>query len=250
MRDGGGVVHAELSRLRNLGGAGGRSDAIDHGVGETGVRLDPIGQHRIGHARERHDRLAQDIAVALQVVAAEPGERPLPRIAAQPQGSDYGPKGRARGLGMGRVMDNIGVGSVEPLAHRIDVIAAFGHRQPDDADDRVGHDADQRAVALFDRQVVDHRPHNLSRGLRGVEFDQRRQTVLRQELFPHRRIIGAHARAKDRPIMRFATLHQTVQIPRLMRAVKIAHADMNDAGCQGAAIIGGACDVQIAQRRI
>ena len=187
------VVHAELSRLRNLGGAGGRGDAIDHGVGETAVGFDPIGQRRVGHARQRNDRLAQDIAVALQVVTAEPRERPLPRIAAQPQGRDDGPEGRARGVRVRRVMDDIRVSGVKTLADGVDVIAAFRDRQPDDANGRISHRADQGAVTLFNREVVDHGAHDLSRGLRGVEFNQRRQAVLRQELLAHGRIIGAHA---------------------------------------------------------
>ena len=147
-------------------------------------------------------------------------------------------------------MDDIGVSGIKAFAHRINVIAAFGHRQPDDANGRISHGTDQRAVTLFNREVVDHGAHNLGRGLRGIEFNQRRQTVLRQKLLAHRRIIGAHACAKDRPIMRLPVLHQTVQIPRLMRTVEIAHADMHDAGRQGAAIIGGACDVEIAERRV
>ena len=186
----------------------------------------------------------------MQVITAQPGERPLPRITAQPQGRDHGPKGGARSVRVRRVMDDIGMGRVEPLAHRVDVIAALGNGQPDDANGRIGHGADQGTVALFDWQVVDHRAHNLGRGLRGVEFDQRCQTILRQELLAHGRIIGAHARAEDRPVMRLAVLHQTMQIPRLMRAVEIAHADMHDAGGQGAAVIAGVGDVEITQRRV
>ena len=97
-------------------------------------------------------------------------------------------------------MGDVGMGGVEAAIGRVDVIAALGHGQRHDADRRVGHLADQRGVALLDRDIADHRACYLRRLARRVQFDQRRQAILRQHLLALNRIGGAHARADDRPV--------------------------------------------------
>ncbi len=146
------VVDAEVAHQRQLVRPGGGHDAIDHGVREGAVGVDPVGQLRVGQPRERHDRLAQDRAVALQVVAALAGERAGARVAPLLQRRDHRAEGGAGRLGVGGVVDDVGVVGVEALGGRVDVIAAFGDGQRDDADGRIGHLRDQRAVALFDRR--------------------------------------------------------------------------------------------------
>ena len=235
--DRGGVIDAQTVDQLDQAGAGGRHDAIDHGVGEAAICLDPFGEAVILQAGKAHHGLPQDIAIALQVVATLPGKRPGPAVAAGAQGGDHGTKCRARGRGVRRIMLDIRMIDVKGPGHRIDVIAALGHRQGNDADIGLRHAVDQRRVACDDGQIVDHRAHHLDRLARGGEFDQRRQVVLRRQTLPHRLVIGADACADDRPVERLSRLHQPVQIPGLMRAVEIADADMHDAGLQRGAII-------------
>jgi hypothetical protein len=78
MRYGGGVINAEGLRKGHLMWAGGGDDAIDHRIGEATGGVDPVGQGRVGQTRESYDSLPQNRAIALQVVAAQTGERASP----------------------------------------------------------------------------------------------------------------------------------------------------------------------------
>jgi hypothetical protein len=140
------VRDPELAHQGALLRARGRDDAVDHRVGERAGLVDPLGQGGVGEAREAHDRLAQDRAVALQVVAAQPREGTDPTIATRAQGRDHGAEGgsgRVRVLG---VMLDVGVGGVEGVGCGIEVVAALGHGQRHDADVALRHPFDQRAV--------------------------------------------------------------------------------------------------------
>ncbi len=66
----------------------------------------------------------------------------------------------------------------------------------------------------------------------GLLLDDGRQPVLRLELFPHVDVGLAHAGADDRPIAIDPGIEQVVEIDRLMGAVKVADADMEDAGLE------------------
>jgi Mg/Co/Ni transporter MgtE len=50
--------------------------------------------------------------------------------------------------------------------------------------------------------------------------------------------------------MRFAFLHKAMQIPRLMRTVKIADTDMDNAGAQARTVIVRAINAQLIQRGV
>ena len=149
-------------------------------------------------------------------------------------------------------MLNVGVVRIKPAAGRVDVIPPFGHGQGNNTDRRIGHGTDQRAIPVLDRQIVDHRPGDLGSGAGGVKFDQGGQAILRQQPFAHLCIIAAHTRPDDRPIHRQTRLHQPMQIPRLMGAVKIAQPDVYDARCQRTTVIGRAQNIRwhIGQGRV
>lgn len=160
------------------------------------------------------------------------------------------PKAVRGPVGVGRVELDVGVAGVEPLGDRVNVIPAFGHCHGHDTDGGIGHLADQRSVAFFDRQVVDHRSDHLGRYILRIKLDQRCQAILRQKLFTHGRIIGPDACADDRPVVGLAVLHQAMQVPGLVGPVKIADTDMHDARCQPLAIISGAFDGKLIERCI
>ena len=66
--------------------AGHRRDAVDHGVGEADVALDPAGQVGVDQAGEGQRGLAGHVAVVGEVVAGHHGERPDAVAAALGQG--------------------------------------------------------------------------------------------------------------------------------------------------------------------
>ena len=104
------VLDAEILRERNLARPGGGDDAIDHGIGETALRIDPVSQRGVGQSGKAHDSLAQDCAIALQVVAAKAGERACALRPALRQGRYDRAKGRPGGLRGLRIMADIRVG--------------------------------------------------------------------------------------------------------------------------------------------
>ena len=96
---------------------------------------------------------------------------------------------------------------------------------------------DEAHIPVFDRQVVDHGADDLSGTAAWIKLDEGRQTILRDQLVAHRRVIGPYPRADDRPVKRLALLHKPMQIPSLMRPVKVAKSDMDDTGCKPRSII-------------
>jgi hypothetical protein len=105
---------AHLVDEGQLGRAGGRHDAVDHGIGKGALGVDPVGQRRVAHPGQSHDRLPQDGAVAAEVVAGQAGEGPVPGLAPEAQRRDHGAEGGAGRIGVRRVMDDVGVRGVEP----------------------------------------------------------------------------------------------------------------------------------------
>ena len=57
------------------------------------------------------------------------------------------------------------------------------------------------------------------------------------QLLAHLFVRRAHARADQRKVMAFAEIEQVIEIDGLMRAVKIADAEMHDARLQAGAVI-------------
>ena len=107
-------------------------------LGNAQLPRDPareIGVRQLGEPR--HDP-AQDAAVALQVVAAQAGERPPPLRPPDGQGRDHRAEGRAGRPGTGRVVADVGMLGVEAAA-RVEVVAALGHGERDDAGRGIGH---------------------------------------------------------------------------------------------------------------
>ncbi len=242
MRHGYSVLDAKLSHKGMFVRTSGRHDAIDHGIGEAAGCIDPICQLRIREPREGDNRLPQDCTIALKIVTAHSGERASTVIAADAEGGHDGAECSYRFLRVGGVMDDIGMGRIEGFGDRIDIVAAFGHGEGHDADIGLRHARDERGVTCDDRDVVDHRACDFGTAARGRQFDQGRHVVLRGQFLALRFVIGADARADNGPVLRQPILHKAVEVPRLVGAVEIAKADMDDAGCQGAAVIGGTQD--------
>ena len=140
-------------------------------------------------------------------------------------------------------MLNIGMGCVERLGHRIDIVTAFGHSHGHNPDIRLRHARDQGRVIGSHRNEIDHGACHFGGNARRVQFDQRVQIVLFQQFQTTGFIVRTHACAHDGPIQCLTVLHQPVQIPRLMGAVEITQTDVNDARRQRASVVGRNRDV-------
>ena len=216
----------------------GRGDAVDHAVRKRDMRRDPVGEGRIREPRQPDQRILRDVAVARYVVARHHRERfdaalppePEPR---QDDSEDGSRILRRRGVGCDR-----GMARIEDAGCRVDEVAALRDRQRHDADRRIGELFDQRGP-VAGRQVVDHRRRHPPGRAVGLLLDHGRQPVLRGELLAGDGIRRHHAGADDRPVVVTSHAEQVVEIDGLMRAVKIADSEMQDAGAQRPWVVAG-----------
>ena len=192
------------------------------------MRINPSGKVRIRQLGQTHNGIAQDVAIALQVVTALAGKGPCPSCTSRLQRRADCTECR---LGCGRVsgiMGDIRMCCIKRPLNRL-IIAAFSHRQRHNPCGGNRHLGDQRRVVRAHLHVVDHGADDLSRFTRRVELDQGGQAILRQELRALLRICGAHPCAHNCPIQRQPLLHQLVRIPRLMGPVKVAQPNVDNA---------------------
>ena len=201
-----------LELLDDLGG-GGRRDSVHHRVGEARVGRDPLRQarvHAFGIARER---LPGDLAVALDVVARHDRRRCDPAVAASREG-------------LGDQTEHAHVAGLDAL----DVVAALGDGQRDDAGGRCGQQLDHRLGVVGRISVVDDRPdHPRVSGAVGILQDQGVQPVLGVEDVLHLAIGRHDADPADAPLACDALLQQLVDVHRLMSAMEAADPEMHDA---------------------
>ncbi|OIQ70133.1 hypothetical protein GALL_482580 [mine drainage metagenome] len=222
--------------------AGSGGDAVDHAVGESDMVGHPCGQRGVGKLREADHRIAGDVAVAGKVVAGHHGEGLNACRAARLEGSEDGAKGGGGFCWIFPVCDDVGVRWVEGALRRVDIIAALGHGQRDDADRRVGHGGDEGGVVGLHLDKTDHRAGDARAVIAGVQLDHGGEVVLRRKRRAHLGIAFAHTGANQRPVVAKARVEQVVQIDRLMGAVEGAGSEMDDTDADGCAVIGGAQD--------
>ncbi len=209
-------------------GRGARRDAVDHRARARDVRIEPCEQLDEAAPREECAHAgAKARAVVAQVVAALQRERA--RAARGPFGEKRGERAvdrEARALQVGR---EIGVRHVEPIV-LVEVVAAFRHRERHDPARRRGARVDERGQLHRPRQHARDRADRLV-GALALRRDrlERVDAVLRGERLAARAQIVADVADDERPPLgggrRFV---DAVQIPRLMRAVKRADADVQD----------------------
>ena len=88
-----------LPDLGPVGVGGHRGDAVDHGVGEAHLALDPVAEFRVPQPGEGGEHPPGQVAVALQVVAGHDRERRQAALPAAPQRlgdqAERGPRNRA-----------------------------------------------------------------------------------------------------------------------------------------------------------
>ena len=208
-----------------------RRDAVDHRIGEGDAPANPAREFGIGELSEAGDGVLGDMTVAGDVVAGHHGERRNScGAAALERGGDEA-KRRLRRFRVLGVVDDVGMGGIEMLGRWRDVVAALGDGQRDDASARLGERVhERRDIVRPDK--IDHRTGDADMRRLRLLLDDCRQPVLFLKLLTDRDVRIAHPRPDDRPVVIAPGVEQIVEIDRLMRAVKVADANMNDAGAK------------------
>ena len=233
------VLEPEGLRYRGAVGVGGRRhDAVDHGRGEAHFAGDPFAEVGIDQFGETGDQTAQGVAVGRQVVAGEHGEGRRALGATARETCDQ----RAdRGLRSGErreVVADVGIVLAQPPGRRIVAVALLGDGERDDAHPRVGEPGDQRRRIL---RCDDHPGRGADHPAVGARSVDRRDGV--EPVLRTQRIAGvgrAQGDAEDAPAGIFG--EQRVGVDRLMGAMEGADPEMDDAGGDGAPIVGGTAD--------
>ncbi len=201
-----GIVDAVLVvQLQAMGGAGHGRNAVDHGIGETHVGLDPVVQVGIVQGGKRQQRLARDGAVVRQVIAGHYGKRRGAGGAAAGQcGADETEHGGRR-CGVRQVMLDLRQVGHELAGAVVDAVAAFGDGQRDDANRRVGQFVDQCLGAVLGQQHVADRADHAHLGVVGVaQFIQGEQIVLAGQVVTGLAVLGTQADPANAPVQALA----------------------------------------------
>ena len=99
------------------------------------------------------------------------------------------------------------------------------------------------AARVAGHQVIDHRAGDARLHVPAVLLDHRGQPVLFGQLLAAGLFALEDAGADQRPVMIVSRIEQFVEIDRLMRAMEIADAEMQEAGLQLGAVVIWARDL-------
>ena len=146
------------------------------------------------------------------------------------------------------VVDGAGTEGVELARGVVDVVAALGDRQRDDPCGRCAQEGQDRLrVVGGEEVVVDRADDRRVAQPAGVLADEGVEVVLTRQCVAHPRVPGQQPDAADPPVQAGglrggapgASAHETVEAGGLVGAVKAAHADVDDPGGHGGAVIVG-----------
>lgn len=204
---------------------------------------DPVTECRILAQCEGGEHLFGNVAIGLDVVAAHHGEWRDATLASPPQG--FGDEAEDGGRGR-RAFDipgdRRGV-EVELAGDVMEVVTAFGDGQRNDARARRGHEFDDAlGVVRRVKEVDDRTDHPCLIVAVRVLGDEGVEPVLGFERVAHPLIGRHHPDAADAPVQRQSLIHQLVNVHRLVRAMKAAGAEMNDADAQLRPVVGWSGD--------
>ena len=143
---------------------------------------------------------------------------------------------------MGGIVADVRMLGIEGSGRGIDAVAALGHGQRHDAQRCIVERIDNGGGILADRDEAGHGARHPGGIRTGLQLHHGGEPVLRLKSAAHGLIARAHAGPEQRPVEMPAPVEQVVEIDRLMGAVKIADADMQDAGAQGIAGVVRPCD--------
>ena len=194
----------------------------------------PIGQRRIANPCDADHGAPRNAAIMGKVVATHHRERGRAALAALTQClGDHAEHGSGCALAIAlyvRVAGTEGTVSIE-------VVAALRDGKRHNADARIDHRGDYRG-GIAGTEHFDHRARHARVRCTGGLLDHGRQPVLRGKIVAHGLIGSARANADHGEVVRQPLVHQPVEVDDLVRAVKVADTEVNDAGGQIGAGIG------------
>ena len=156
MGHGASIVNAQIAHQFQFSWSSCGYNAINHRIWERTLRIDPISQVSILQTGQSHNSLAQNIAIALQIVATQSGKGAKTCIPAQTQCGNNGTKCGFWGIRIFTIMNDVSMRSIQPIGHGIQIITALGHSKSYDANIGLCHTLDQGAISLLNGQIIDH----------------------------------------------------------------------------------------------
>ena len=135
---------------------------------------------------------------------------------------------------MGEIVHDVGMVDVEAAGCRIVAISFFGHRQRHDLRRVVGEPRVNGLAFGREKQNFAHAPDNPPLHARRTFFHGRIETILRRQPIAHVGTAQAHAANSPCTALFFQRI---VGVDRLVRAVKRADAEMDDADTGAARIV-------------
>jgi hypothetical protein len=210
-------------------------DAVDHGRGKAALGLDPAGERGIDEPREVEHDAAHDAAVLGEVVAGQHGEGRQPGGAAAGEAAHQVARRRARGLGVGEVVHDVGMGAVERAGRGLVAVALLGDvrvtmRTPGSASRSSSRAGSSRATSTSCTTPTTRR-----RLAVGAELDRGVGAVLGREAVA---LVGPHeADADDAPVAARGR-HRLLDVERAVGAEEGAEPEVDDADARTRA--GGA----------
>ena len=222
-----------------------RGDAVDHAVGKRHGFANERSEAGIDEVGEPRDRVARYMTVPRNVVARHDREGHLPPVATTLQGRENDAEYAPRRLHVRSVVNNLRMIGIERACGRIDAVPALRDSQRHDPQVRVVEQIDDRAAIFTDRHKVHHGAADPG-GIRfRFEFHDGCQPVLRSESVANSLVVGSHAGADQRPLVVFAGIEEIVEVNRLMRAVKISDADVENTGTKHPPVVGRAANGRV-----
>jgi hypothetical protein len=209
-----------------VGGGGG--DAVHHAVGEGAVVRQPPGEHRISAPGKGEDRLSGDVAVVLQIIARQHGERRNPTLAPAVERFRQVAETSSRPVRVLQIVLYVGVPVLEFPSPPVHPVTAFGDRQRDDPALGVRHSGKHRFRVVGSVQIIEDGADHAGVAGDSVRFDDRVETILRFQCSPHGAVLGKQSHAANPPSRAAPPLQEIVEVDGLVGAMEPADADVHN----------------------
>jgi hypothetical protein len=201
-------------------GRGLRGDPVDHAAGEGHPVGDPAGEHLVAQPGEADDGGAGGLAVAVQVVAGDDGERRQARLPTPVEGLDQVAEDGGRGVRLGQVAVDVGVVGGERAGLRVEQVAVGGDGEGDQTGARVAQPVEDGRGVVGGVEVVDHHADDAGALTVGTALDDGVEVVLRGECVLQ--VPLPQADADDAPPGGDAPLGELVEVDELVGAGEAA----------------------------
>ena len=210
-------------------------DPVHHRFGERAFRCDPVRQRRVMPPRQVQDRTAQPLPIMRQIVATDRGKGREPFLLAPRQGRNQIARRGLRSLQGHQISRDLGIPLNQASCGWIELVALLRHGQRDDMRIRRCQRRQQRFGVLWRDDYLADCADDLRPIRRTVAHQHGVEAVLRGHLVPHG---GRTQRCRDDAPAQITGIERLFENGRLMRAMKCADAQMDDARPHRRAVIG------------